>query len=43
MELYQQLVGGAIGSRLTGVVARVVMDRWDRLLRASLNQNQVKT
>ena len=42
-ELYQQLIGGAIGSKLTGVVARIVMDRWERLLRDSLKQNKVKT
>ena len=27
-ELYHQQAGGAIGLRLTGVVARILMDRW---------------
>ena len=38
-DLYKQLEGGAIGVRLTGEVARVIMDRWatdmDACLRAS--------
>ena len=27
-KLYRQKEGGAIGLRLTGIVARIVMDRW---------------
>ena len=38
-DLYKQLKGGAIGVRLTGEVARVIMGRWatdmDACLRAS--------
>ena len=29
-DLYYQQKGGAIGLRLTGIVARIVMDRWSR-------------
>ena len=27
-ELFRQVLGGAISMRLTGEVARVIMDRW---------------
>ena len=32
---------GAIGLRLTGVVARIVMDRWARLLKEALEKAEV--
>ena len=40
-ELYRQNKGGAIGLRLTGVVARIVMDRWARLLKEALEKAEV--
>ena len=30
-KVYRQLLGGAIGLRLTQVVARIIMNRWDQL------------
>ena len=42
-DLFKQLKGGAIGARLTGVVARVVMDKWEQRLREVLRSNLVKT
>ena len=40
-DLFRQARGGAIGLRLTGVVARIVMDRWARLMIERLNQAEV--
>ena len=39
--LYQQLKGGAIGLRLTGIVARIVMDRWSKIFRTTLDHNAI--
>ena len=41
-ELFRQLVGGAIGSRLTGEVCKVVMDVWIRRILSVLESNQVE-
>ena len=41
-DLYKQLRGGAIGARLTGVVARIVMDHWEKRLRQILEKNSVE-
>ena len=35
-KLFRQLVGGGIGLRLTGVVAKLRMTRWARRVRLSL-------
>ena len=40
--MYRQVKEGAIGARLTGVVARVVIDNWERLIRESLERNLVE-
>ena len=40
-KLFKQLKGGPIGLRLTGVVARIVMDQWARRFREVLENNQV--
>ena len=37
-EFYKQIKGGAIGLRLTGVVARLVMDKWATLFRKHLKE-----
>ena len=37
-ELFKQIRGGAIGARLTGVVARIVMDKWEEKLRVSIEK-----
>ena len=29
-KIYRQVVGGPMGLKLTGIVARLVMDRWAR-------------
>ena len=34
--MFRQVSGGPIGLRATGVVARIVMDRWERNLTTSL-------
>ena len=39
--LYKQLKGGAIGLRLTGVVARIVMDRWARMFKQELKKAEI--
>ena len=39
--LYRQLVGGAIGDSITGVVARILMDRWADRLKELLEQVDV--
>ena len=40
-RIYKQTKGGPIGLRLTGVVARVVMDRWARKFTNHLRQAQI--
>ena len=40
--LYRQRKGGAIGLRLTEIVARIVMDRWARLFRKALKEAGVE-
>ena len=40
--LFRQAKGGVIGLRLTGVVARIVMDRWSRQFRTALQEAKVK-
>ena len=39
--LYRQKSGGGIGARITGVVARIIMDIWADKLHDILEQNQV--
>ena len=39
--LYRQIVGGGIGARVTGVVARILMDVWADLLNSILENNDV--
>ena len=41
-ELYKQRDGGAIGLRLTGVVAQLVMDRWIQVLKKKLREADVR-
>ena len=41
-RLFKQLIGGAIGLRLTSVVARLRMVRWARLVRGQLQQMGIK-
>ena len=41
-KVYKQTSGGAIGLRLTGVVARICMDRWAKELTRLLEENKVK-
>ena len=41
-DLYRQVEGGSIGLRLTGVVARVVMDIWRDLMTASIRRMKVE-
>ena len=40
-ELYRQVVGGGIGARVTGVVARILMDVWADKLARKLEDNAV--
>ena len=40
--LYRQLIGGGIGARLTGMVARVIMDVWMDKMSRILKENDVK-
>ena len=40
-ELYRQKAGGAIGLRLTGIVARIVMDRWARVFSITLKEAEI--
>ena len=40
-SLYKQMKGGAIGLRLTGVLARIVMDCWAKLLKEALDKARV--
>ena len=40
-ELFRQKRGGAIGLRLTGIVARIVMDRWSRMFLERLGQAEI--
>ena len=37
-KYYKQNKGGAIGLKLTGLVCRVVMDRWSRLIKKIMDQ-----
>lgn len=39
--LFRQVVGGGIGARVTGVVARVLMDVWADLLSSKLEKNGI--
>ena len=39
---YQQVSGGVIGLRLTGVVARILMDEWADRLEDLLGRNGIK-
>ena len=41
-RLYQQLLGGAIGLRLTSVIARARMNRWARIVKCSLEKMGLK-
>ena len=41
-NLYRQSKGGGIGARITGVVARVVMDLWMDLIQQNLKENGIK-
>ena len=41
-ELYRQLKGGALGERLRGVVAHVVMDKWESEIRKALRRSMVE-
>ena len=41
-RLFRQGKGGPIGLRLTGVVARLVMDSWARLFLSTLDLNNIK-
>ena len=41
-ELYKQREGGAIGLRLMGVVARLVMDRWIQIFKKKCREADVK-
>ena len=41
-NLYRQSQGGGIGARITGVVARILMDVWMDLVSKSLEENDVK-
>ena len=40
-KLYKQMNGGAIGLRLTGVVARLVMDKWAQLFMERMTQAEI--
>ena len=40
-SLYRQSKGGGIGARITGVVARVVMDLWMDLISTHLEENGI--
>ena len=40
-ELFRQVTGGGIGARVTGVVARILMDVWMDLLTQALKENEV--
>ena len=42
-QTYLQTEGGAIGLRLTGLVARVVMDHWAVLMRRKMTINKIET
>ena len=39
--LYRQCQGGGIGARITGVVARILMDVWMDLISQALEENAV--
>ena len=39
--LYRQCKGGGIGARITGVVARIIMDLWMDLVTQTLEENEV--
>ena len=42
-KLYRQCKGGGIGARITGVVARVIIDIWMDLMSTYLKENNVIT
>ena len=42
-NLYKQTTGGAIGARITGVVAHIVMDRWADGLMRKLKEAEIST
>ena len=41
--MYKQSEGGAIGARLTGVVARINMDRWEEEMLLSMRKMRIET
>ena len=41
-DLYKQLEGGAIGVRLIGEVAKVIMDRWAADMNACLRASKIE-
>ena len=41
-QLYKQLRGGGIGARLTGIVARIIMDVWMDKMSWILENNDIK-
>ena len=42
-KLYKQKKGGATGLRLTGILARIHMDRWSKKYKTAMEENLVKT
>ena len=40
-SLYRQLKGGGIGARITGVIARIIMDVWADKVSKILEENSV--
>ena len=42
-KTYSQRKGGATGLRMTGILARIHMDKWSRKFKVSLKENIVKT
>ena len=41
-KAYLQNEGGAIGLRLTGVVARIMMDRWSGIMKRRMTLNKME-
>ena len=42
-KIYKQGKGGATGLRLTGLLARVAMDQWSRIMNTKMEDNIIKT
>ena len=42
-SLYKQLKGGVIGARVTRIIARILMDRWEDILEKRLRKIGVKS